>query len=95
MTEWAEDGPVEPPEPTVEQRLARIERKLDNLMQATGTHERERPDGRKVVKSRLIKLDWRFAVSVLGAASGIGFTYRIIAPAVIDFLLNIHHALLQ
>lgn len=80
-----------PPEAS---QLDRVERKLDLLIAATGTHEKEGKDGSTSVKSRMLKLDWKFAWSVLGAASGIGFAYKILAPAVIDFLINIHHALL-
>lgn len=90
MTEELEDGPR-----SIEDRLASIEHDIRLLISATGTKVKERPDGSRAVKSRLLKLDWKFAVSVLGAASGIGFAYKVLAPAVIDFFVAVHHALLQ
>lgn len=72
--------------------LHEVKRMVRLLLDATGTHTREGSGGTKV-KTRILKLDWKFVLGILGAASGIGFTYKIIAPAVWVALVSIHHGL--
>lgn len=64
------------------------------MMTAMGVHIKEHPDGSQRVRSKLLKLDWKFALSILGASSGIALVYKILIPAIWAFLVQIHHALM-
>jgi len=90
-TRWAA---VEKKFSDVDGKLGHLSGQIELLIQGVGVSQKARPDGSTVVRTKLLKMDWKLALSILGASTGIALAYRIFVPAMVEFAVNVHRAIM-